>query len=315
MTVAELRGVGVRFPGGVRALDGIDLVVPTGGIMGLVGESGSGKTTLCRVLAGLMPPDAGQIEVAGREGAGFRRAVQMLLQDAAGSLSPRMRVRRLLMEPILIHGLPRAAAWAEMLALLHRLGLSGDVLDRYPHQLSGGQARRVAVARALILRPALLIADEPTAGLDVSVQGELLNLLLDLQRERGMTCLVASHNLHVVQRISSRMAVMYLGQIVEHGATATLFAAPAHPYTAALLSATPVLDPARRRTRIVLHGDPPSPVSSPSGCRFHTRCFQAQPRCAMEAPQLRPVAGREVRCHFPLTGPAGSAAPSGPASS
>jgi len=307
---AELRDVAVMFPGGVGALAGVSLAVPPGVVTGLVGESGSGKTTLCRVLLGLQAPTAGEVLVGGeplrvllaRGRLAFRRRVGMLLQDAAGSLSPRMTLRRLLAEPAAIHGLPRAEAWAATESLMRRLGLPADLLDKYPHQVSGGQARRVAVARALVLRPELLVADEPTAGLDVSVQGDLLNLLLDLQAEMRLTLLVCSHNLGVIRRITAGTVVMYLGQVVEHGPTPLLFAAPAHPYTAALLSTNPAVDPARRRTRVVLQGEAPSPVHPPSGCRFHTRCPQAQARCVGEVPMLREVEGRLVRCHFPLVG-------------
>ena len=313
---AELRNAAVTFPGGVGALAGVSLALPPGAVTGLVGESGSGKTTLCRVLLGLQAPTSGTVLVGGeplpallaRDRLAFRRRVGMLLQDAAGSLSPRMTLRRLLAEPAAIHGLPRAEAWAATETLMRRLGLPADLLDKYPHQVSGGQARRVAVARALVLRPELLVADEPTAGLDVSVQGDLLNLLLDLQAELRLTLLVCSHNLGVIRRITAGTVVMYLGQVVEHGPTTLLFGAPAHPYTAALLSTHPAVDPARRRVRTVLRGEAPSPVHPPSGCRFHTRCPQVQPRCVAEVPMLREVAGRLVRCHFPLIGCAGSGA-------
>lgn len=313
---AELRDVAVTFPGGVGALAGVSLAVPPGAVTGLVGESGSGKTTLCRVVLGLQAPTAGAVLVGGeplpallaRDRLGFRRRVGMLLQDAAGSLSPRMTLRRLLAEPAAIHGLPRAEAWAATETLMRQLGLPADLLDKYPHQVSGGQARRVAVARALVLRPELLVADEPTAGLDVSVQGDLLNLMLDLQAELRLTLLVCSHNLGVVRRITAGTVVMYLGQVVEHGPTALLFRTPAHPYTAALLSTNPAVDPARRRARIVLRGEAPSPVRPPSGCRFHTRCPQVQPRCVADAPMLRDVSGRLVRCHFPLVESGGGGA-------
>ena len=310
---AALRDVRVTFPGGVQALAGIDLDIGSGGTTGLVGESGSGKTTLCRVLAGLQPPSAGQAEVGGTPVGGlpvgrlggearrrFQRTVQMLLQDAPGSLSPRLTVGALLREPIAIHGLERVGAEARLAELLGRLGLSASMLHRYPHQLSGGQARRVAMARALMLEPRLLIADEPTAGLDLSVQGELLNLLLELRRTLDLTILVSSHNLAVIRRIADRVVVMYLGQVVEEGPTGSLFMAPGHPYTAALLSAHPSVDPARRRPRIVLRGDAPSVVAPPSGCRFHTRCFQAQPRCATDVPALEGGRERAIRCHYPL---------------
>jgi oligopeptide transport system ATP-binding protein len=309
----DMRGVGVTFSGKVKALEGVDLTIHKGDIVGLVGESGSGKTTLCRVLIGLQPPTAGAAEIDGepvakalaRDGLAFRRRTQMLLQDAVASLSPRMRIRKLMEEPLRIHGLPLTEGRARILELLKRLGLPEATLDKYPHQVSGGQARRVAILRALVLRPDLIVADEPTAGLDVSVQGDLLNLMLDLQAEFGLTYLIVSHNLNVIRRITSRTVVMYLGQIVEEGPTASLFRAPAHPYTAALLSTNPVIDPAKRRKRVVLSGEIPSVVNPPSGCRFHTRCPQAQSRCSVDMPTLATAAdGRKVRCHFPLNAPA-----------
>ncbi len=301
---AELRGIRVTFPGGVGALAGVDLRVQAGVVTGLVGESGSGKTTLCRVMLGLQAPTAGEVLLGGealrgllaRDRLGVRRRAGMLLQDAAGSLSPRMTVRRLLAEPAAIHGMPRAEAWGRVEELMRRLGLGADLLDKHPHEISGGQARRVAVVRALVLRPALLVADEPTAGLDVSVQGDLLNLLMDLQAELGLTLLVCSHNLQVVRRVSGAMVVMYLGEVVEQGTTAAVFAGAAHPYSAALLAARA----APGRPRAALRGEPPSPVRPPGGCRFHTRCPQAQGRCAAEHPELRDMGGRLVRCHFPL---------------
>ncbi len=284
--------------GALQALSGVSLNLPARGVTGLVGESGSGKSTLLRVIAGLLRPSAGRLLFEGadlRPDLAFRRRVQMLLQDAPGSLSPRLTVRRLLAEPGAIHGLPPPPG-----GLVARLGLV-PLLDRYPHQLSGGQARRVAVARVFHLAPALLLADEPTAGLDLSVQGEVLNLLME-QHAAGLTLLLSSHNLNVVRRISSQTVVMYLGEIVEVASTKALFASPAHPYTAALLSANPAITPARRRTRITLTGDIPSALHPPSACRFHTRCFQAQPVCRADAPPLRPLTpDRQVRCHFPLT--------------
>ena len=302
---AELRDVRVTYPGGVGALAGVSVALQPRLVTGLVGESGSGKTTLCRVLLGLQAPTAGSVLLGGealpgllaRDRLAVRRRVGMLLQDAAGSLSPRMTLRRLLAEPAAIHGLPRAEAWGRTEELMRLLGLGADLLDKYPHQVSGGQARRVAVVRALVLRPSLLVMDEPTAGLDVSVQGDLLNLLLDLQAELGLTLLACSHNLPVIRRITAVTVVMYLGEVVEHGPTVSLFAAPAHPYTAALVSTRA----AAGQPRVALRGEPPSPVHPPHGCRFHPRCPQAQPRCAAEHPDLREVAGHQVRCHFPLT--------------
>jgi oligopeptide transport system ATP-binding protein len=302
--------VSVLFDGKVRALDEVSLTITKGEIAGLVGESGSGKTTLCRVLIGLTPATGGTVTIAGQsidahlaaDALAFRRRAQMLLQDAVASLSPRMTVGRALEEPILIHRLPRAESRARLERILKRLGLSDDVLGKFPHQISGGQARRVGVARALVMQPELIVADEPTAGLDVSVQGELLNLLLDLRREFGLTYLLVSHNLNLIRRVTDRTAVMYLGQIVEDADTRQLFGRPAHPYTAALLSTNPSVDPARRRAPIVLHGEIPSVVTPPSGCRFHTRCPVAVARCSSEPPDLAEIEpGRRARCHFPYS--------------
>ncbi len=305
-----LRGVSVVFGGTVRALDDVSLDIGAGDIVGLVGESGSGKTTLCRVLVGLTEPVSGTVELDGqrvadllaRDPLAFRRRVQMLLQDAVASLSPRMTIGRALREPIAIHSLPRHAATQRLDQILRRLGLPGDVQAKFAHQISGGQARRVGVARALVMQPELIVADEPTAGLDVSVQGELLNLLLDLRQEFGLTYLLVSHNLNVIRRVTQRTAVMYLGQIVEQAPTQALFTRPAHPYAAALLSTNPAIDPQRRTRRIVLQGEIPSVVNPPSGCRFHTRCPVAQARCTVEAPALAELEpGRQVRCHFPFS--------------
>jgi peptide/nickel transport system ATP-binding protein len=307
--LVAFRDIHVTFAGRVHALAGIDLAIAEGEIVGLVGESGSGKTTLCKVLTAMVRATAGTIEVAGeplaqrikRDRLGFRRNTQMLLQDAVASLSPRMRVRALIEEPLAIHGMDAGEGRARIEVLRQRLGLPAEALDKYPHQISGGQARRVAILRALILAPQLIVADEPTAGLDVSVQGELLNLLLDLHRDFALTYLIVSHNLAVVRRITQRTVVMYLGRIVEAAPTSALFAAPQHPYTAALLSTHPSVDPAKRRERIVLQGEIPSVIDRPSGCHFHTRCPHVQPRCRVDDPPLVTATdGRQVRCHFPL---------------
>jgi peptide/nickel transport system ATP-binding protein len=308
--LVAMRGVSVVFGGRVRALEDVSLTIQAGEIVGLVGESGSGKTTLCRVLVGLTPASSGSVELAGeslssllaRDPLAFRRRVQMLLQDAVASLSPRMTLGRALREPIAIHSLPVDDALKRLDEILRRLGLPADVLAKFPHQISGGQARRIGVARALLMQPELIIADEPTAGLDVSVQGELLNLLLDLQQAFGLTYLLVSHNLNVIRRVSQRTAVMYLGQIVEEAPTRQLFDKPAHPYSAALLSTNPAIDPQRRHRRIVLQGEIPSVVNPPSGCRFHTRCPVVQARCSTDVPAMEELApGRRVRCHFPYS--------------
>ena len=310
VALVQFADVSVVFDGKVRALDDVTLAIGKGEILGLVGESGSGKSTLCRVLVGLTPPTSGTVKVGGRTvhdqlaqaPLAFRRRAQLLLQDAVASLSPRMTIGRTLEEPIAIHSLPRSDARQQLGGILKRLGLSPDVLAKFPHQISGGQARRVGVARALVMRPEIIVADEPTAGLDVSVQGELLNLLLDLQRDFGLTYLLVSHNLNVIRRVTERTAVMYLGQIVEDASTRALFASPAHPYSAALLSTNPAVDPKKRIHPIVLQGEIPSAVNPPGGCRFHTRCPVAQPKCTTDPPLLLPLEGeRRVRCHFPFS--------------
>jgi oligopeptide/dipeptide ABC transporter ATP-binding protein len=225
----------------------------------------------------------------------------MIFQDPLSSLSPRFTVRRLLAEPIVIHGMNKSERWPKVLDLMARLGLAEAQLEKYPHQVSGGQARRVAIARALVADPSFLIADEPTAGLDVSVQGELLNLLADLQKSFSLGILIVSHNLNVIGRVTDRVAIMYLGKIVEEGPTRAVFRAPRHPYSHALLSANPVIDAEHKRKKLVLSGEIPSPARPPSGCRFHTRCPKAQDRCRIEEPLLTPAAdGRRYACHFPL---------------
>jgi len=307
--LVELERLSVRFQGDVQAVAGVSLALDTGTTFGLVGESGCGKTTLAKAVVGLRPPSGGTIRLEGRDVyAGGRsdrlwlsRRAQMIFQDPASSLSPRFTVRRLLAEPLRIHGLPVAQHWPQVQDAIRVLGLADSLLDSYPHQISGGQARRVAIARALVLRPRLVVADEPTAGLDVSIQGDLLNLLQDVQRLYGLSFLMVSHNLSVIRRVTDRVGIMYLGKLVEIGPTARVFRTPAHPYTQALISASPSIDPRRRQAKIVLAGEVPSPRRPPSGCRFHTRCPRAQERCRVEEPLLLERApGHLAACHFPV---------------
>src|SRR5690625_1910670 len=294
----------------IEAVTGVSLEIKEGETFGLVGESGSGKTTLAQSIIGLVPVAEGTVRFEGREIQGLgpramkplKREIAMMFQDPTGSLSPRLTVRALITEPFRIHGLRRRDLDAECRRLLAMVGLPADFGERYPYQLSGGQARRVGVARALALRPKLLLADEPTAGLDVSVQGEILNLLAKLQDETGLSILMVTHNLNVVRHVTDRVAVMYLGRIVETGSTEEVFHAPRHPYTAALLSANPEPDPEARLNRIVLSGDVPSLLRRPTGCEFHTRCFRAQEKCTRDAPEItREGESRAYTCHFPLS--------------
>jgi oligopeptide/dipeptide ABC transporter ATP-binding protein len=304
----QMQDVTVTF-GRVRAVDGVSLAIRPGETFGLIGESGSGKSTLARLLVDLVRPNAGSVRFDGRDIAGldraerkrFRREVQMIFQDPVASLSPRRTIGRLLAEPLAIHGIDRAKAWPDALKLLRRVNLPDGILGKYPHQVSGGQARRVGIARALVLRPRLVVADEPTAGLDVSVQGDFVNLMTELQRDFGLTYLLVSHNLNVVRAMADRFAVMYLGQLVEVGPAREIFAAPAHPYTRALIAATPRLDPDRRHAPVPLAGEMPNPAELPSGCRFQTRCPLADDHCrAVEPPPTILSDGRTVRCHKPL---------------
>jgi oligopeptide/dipeptide ABC transporter ATP-binding protein len=273
----------------------------------IVGESGSGKTTLARAIVGLAPIHAGTVIFDGqtipglREGAlkRLRREIAMVFQDPVGSLSPRLSVRSILAEPFRVHGEAEGVE-AKAEELLDKVGLPRSLLDRYPHQLSGGQARRVGVARALALSPRLVIADEPTAGLDVSVQGEILNLLNALQARMGIAILIITHNLNVVRHVADRMAVMYLGRIVEEGRSAEIFAKPRHRYTAALLSANPEPDPDARRARLEISGEVPSLFHRPSGCEFHPRCPFALAVCSSERPAWIAVpADHSCACHNP----------------
>ena len=295
-------------PSQIEAVAGISFSIERGRTFALVGESGSGKTTLARAINGLQPASAGSIRFEGRELLGvpkdewkpIRRRMSMMFQDPVGSLSPRLSVRSLLAEPFVIHGLSRRDLNAEVMRLLALVGLPSEFADRYPHQLSGGQARRVGVARAVALDPVLIIADEPTAGLDVSVQGEVLNLLNDLRDRMGLSMLIITHNLHVVRQIADRMAVMYLGRFVEEGETEPIFTKPHHPHTAALLSANPEPDPDKVHNRIALPAEVPSLLDRPSGCEFHTRCPFARDICATVVPPSAMVGASRITCHFPL---------------
>ncbi|MGN6551893.1 MAG: ABC transporter ATP-binding protein [Pararhizobium sp.] len=295
----------------IDAVCGVSFDVARGETLGLVGESGSGKSTVARAVMGLLKPAAGTIEFAGErigdlggaERKLYRRRVAMMFQDPVGSLSPRLTVRSLLTEPFRIHGVTDRDLTREVDRLLRMVGLSPDFARRYPHQLSGGQARRVGVARALALSPDLVIADEPTAGLDVSVQGEVLNLLARLQDELGIAILIITHNLNVVRHITDRMAIMYLGRLLEIGPTDAIFARPRHPYTEALLSANPQPDPDAALDRIEISGEVPSLMMRPAGCEFHTRCGYARETCGRVFPAPAPAdsAGQHIfRCHYPL---------------
>jgi len=303
------RGLFGRVTGQVRAVDGVSFDVHPGETLALVGESGSGKTTTGRLVLRLLEPTAGTIRFDGVDlmslpGRALRRArrhLQVIFQDPYGSLNPRMTVGSIVREPLDIHrvGAGRADRDAMVGRLLERVGLDAAMRRRYPHEFSGGQRQRIGVARAIALRPRLIVADEPVSALDVSVQAQVINLMVDLQEEYGCAYLFIAHDLAVVERIADRVAVMYLGRIVETAATADLFRNPLHPYTRALLQAIPVPDPERARERTVLAGDPPSPAEPPPGCRFHPRCPVAIDICRREDPALREAApGHRAACHL-----------------
>jgi dipeptide transport system ATP-binding protein len=291
----------------VKALDGVSLAVQAGETLAVVGESGCGKSTLARALTMIERPTAGALRIEGRDVAGagaaeiraLRKTVQMVFQNPYASLNPRKRVAQMLDEPLKLNTALAASERRERAnEMLAQVGLRAEHAQRYPHMFSGGQRQRIAIARAMVLGPKLLVADEPTSALDVSIQAQILNLLMDLQQRTGVACVFISHNLGVVEHIADRVMVMYLGRVVESAPKAALFARPLHPYTQALLSATPSIDPARRALKIKVRGELPSPLNPPSGCTFHKRCPYATERCAAEVPALRPVGESRVACHY-----------------
>ncbi|MBX6351310.1 MAG: dipeptide ABC transporter ATP-binding protein [Clostridia bacterium] len=296
-----------RTVGYVRAVDGVSFEVMPGETFGLVGESGCGKTTTGRVILRLEEPTDGEIIFDGRDlrklrPAQLRRArrdMQIIFQDPYSSLDPRMPVGEIIGEPLAVHGVPRRERQKTVARLLETVGLQPQDARRYPHEFSGGQRQRIGIARALALNPKLVVCDEPVSSLDVSIQSQIINLLMELQKEFRLTLIFIAHDLAVVRHISDRVGVMYLGKMAELADSDTLFSRPAHPYTQALMSAIPIPDPAARRERIILQGDVPSPANPPSGCRFHTRCPFAQDRCRVEEPAWREIEpGHMVACHF-----------------
>ncbi|HET9680541.1 MAG TPA: oligopeptide/dipeptide ABC transporter ATP-binding protein [Candidatus Limnocylindrales bacterium] len=309
------RGIIPRTIGQVKAVDGVDLHIPPGETLGLVGESGSGKTTVARSVLLLVRPTSGKIEIDGTDITKLhsnqlmpvRRKAQMIFQDPYNALNPRHTVGTIVSAPFKVQGVtPPGGVRAAVQELMERVGLNPEHYNRYPVEFSGGQRQRIGIARAIALRPKLVICDEPVSALDVSIQAQILNLLRDLQKEFGIAYLFVAHDLAVIRQVSHRVAVMYLGHIVEAASREVIYSTPLHPYTHSLLSAMPVPDPERQRTRsrILLEGDLPSPINPPSGCVFRTRCFQAQERCAVEVPPLVEVApGHQVACHFPVAAP------------
>jgi oligopeptide/dipeptide ABC transporter ATP-binding protein len=312
-----IRGPGLlaRTVGHVQAVDGVSLTLRRGQTLGLVGETGSGKTTLARCIAGLIPITSGRVVFEGHDIAGlsrramrpFRREIQMIFQDPYGSLNPRRRVGSIIGDPFAVHNTASGGARKRAVQeLMERVGLNPEHYNRFPAEFSGGQRQRIGLARALALRPKLIIADEPVSALDVSIQAQILNLLADLQNDFGLTYLFIAHDLEVVRHVSNQVTVMYLGRICEQGPKDPVYETPRHPYTAALLSAAPAADPdaAAARQRIILTGDIPSPINPPAGCRFHPRCPKAQDLCHQQEPPLETKPGdppeHQTACHFPV---------------
>ncbi len=321
-TLLEIRNLKKHFPirkgffrktvGHVRAVDGVDLAVYQGETLGLVGESGCGKTTTGRLILRAMDPTEGEIhfrhngqmvdlaKLSSEEMKRYRSDMQIIFQDPFSSLNPRMTVLDIISEPLVIHGRAKGDDLkSQVRELLEMVGLRAQHMNRYPYAFSGGQRQRIGIARALALRPKLIVADEPVSALDVSIQAQVINLMEDLQQEFGLTYVFIAHDLSVVEHISDRVAVMYLGKIVELASASDLYANPQHPYTEALLSAVPRTRPGRKLNRIVLKGDVPSPANPPSGCRFHTRCQYAQDICSQSEPELQEVQPNHfAACHF-----------------
>ena len=292
----------------VKAVDGVSFHISKGEVLSLVGESGCGKSTTGRLALRLLPLTGGQVTIDGDDITSTseqnlrpkRKDMQMIFQDPYSSLNPRMKVRRLVSEPLLVHtDMDEAARLKRVEDLLEIVGLPRGSINKYPHEFSGGQRQRIGIARAISVNPKLIVADEPVSALDVSVQSQVLNLLQDLQKEMGLTYLFISHNLSVVEHISDRVCVMYLGKIVEVATRDNLYGNPMHPYTKALLSAVPIPDPSKKRQRIILKGDIPSPINPPNGCNFHTRCRECMDICRREPPQPKDIgSGHIVTCHL-----------------
>ncbi len=291
----------------LKAVDDVGFDIVRGETLGIVGESGCGKSTLGRTMIRLLEPTGGRVLFEGRDLASvsdrdlkpLRRRFQMIFQDPHSSLNPRMSVRRILEEPMVTHRVPRADRRKKVRELLDAVGMPADAAHRYPHEFSGGQRQRIGIARALALNPDFIIADEPVAALDVSIQAQIINLMMDLQKEFNLTYLLIAHDLSVVEYVSDRVGVMYLGKLVELTDRDTLYREPLHPYTQTLLKAIPVPDPERSRERVTLKGEVPDPVHPPAGCRFHTRCPFAEERCRREEPAFREVGpGHHAACHF-----------------